>query len=119
MSPVPPIVGLTYTGSGSCYEQDATDEHDLGTTDADDAGISDVDLEKLMKGLEHGSSRSTSRSGAARRGDLDEVMTVRQLPITSSVFLRYIIWVLKCGATPLCSQLIIMPPFVSVSPEHR
>lgn len=66
----------TCFGPGFCYVQDATDEHDPGSSDTDEVGISDADLEKLMKGLEHGSSRSTSRRGAARRGDLDEVIIV-------------------------------------------
>ncbi|CAM9609849.1 unnamed protein product [Pylaiella littoralis] len=60
-------------------EEDATDEHNPGTSDIDEAGISDADLEKLIKGLEHGSSRSTPRSGAGRRGDLDEMKMIHLL----------------------------------------
>lgn len=70
MLPVRPFFGSFF-----CFVQDATDEHNPGTSDIDEAGISDADLEKLIKGLEHGSSRSTPRSGAGRRGDLDEVKT--------------------------------------------
>lgn len=53
--------------------QDIVDED--GLAHADEAGeeISDAEVEKLIKALEHGSSRNTSRGGATRRGEMDEV----------------------------------------------
>lgn len=49
------------------------EEDDPGKSEADDVEIANAELEKLMKGLEHGSSRDTARGRASRRGDMDEV----------------------------------------------
>lgn len=35
--------------------------------------MANAELEKLVKGFEHGSSRDSARSRAGRRGDMDEV----------------------------------------------
>lgn len=50
------------------------DEDDSESTEADEMEMANAEIEKLMKGLEHGSSRDTAvRGRAGRRGDTDEV----------------------------------------------
>lgn len=84
-------------------------EHDPETSDADEGGISDADLAKMMRGLEHGSSRRSTRSGAARRGDLDEVILLCTVSVYGSSSVR---------RPFLCIQLLTQL-FASVPPEHR
>eukprot|EP00752_Nemacystus_decipiens_P002119 g2022.t1 len=62
-------------------QEDATEEDDPESSEADQIDMIDTELAKLMKGLEHGSSRETARGRAGRRGDMDEmkiIMLLRQ-----------------------------------------
>ena len=53
-----------------------TSEDDPESSEEVDTEMIDAELEKLMKGLEHGSSSNTTRGRAGRRGEMDEVSGV-------------------------------------------
>lgn len=74
---------LRYTSVS--ISQDLTSEDDPESSEADEMEMANAELEKLLKGFEHGSSKNT-RGRAGRRDDMDEVSGIGALVIVLVAF---------------------------------